>query len=646
MEYLKVNQIVDAIIDYIDEDIYPYAVLIDGEWGSGKTFLVKQEIIPRIEKHMSEKGENEEHPKRKVLYVSLYGVTSESDIQDRMFQEAIRSLGKSDVIQKIANIGSKLIAGWTEKLVTRIEISDLLKHKNSVLIFDDLERCHMEINRVLGFINHYVEHEEAKVIMIANQSEIGKANFGDNLELKYMVAANPNIFFPKKEENWIVRMNKGKGPQNPPPPDMGEIKERADRIFSEDALYKQMKEKLIGLTIYYRPDTKAVVDAIVSKCLLPKVARHVIGRKTDDVVALMEAKRHHNLRTIQSAICHFKRICNVLKHTNMKDSLFDELFIYCVFSSVRNKIGKPMHDWEGEKDYGYVPFSKKRYDDYFDGFHGMNGFKFIDELVYYSKKDDEHIKGVIEKYAAHQERAALDTNDPFNQLENWWTHTQKDITACVNAVTQKLKENNYDYILYPKILMRVSGIVRMAAFDEELLKDIISIMKDNVASATEKIELDILHGHAMDEEHADLYQKYFRQLNGFVSLSNRNLVTGGINAMFDRADWAAAFREYCDTNRGAFFSSKLFWGNIKNHKVVACIKKANASELFAFRCAFEGVYNPANVSEYLASDLQSLEEFAELLEELDTDEFDSIQKKNLEWLIKGVKKAIECLKKA
>jgi hypothetical protein len=42
-----------------------------------------------------------------------------------------------------------------------------------VYVFDDLERCLAPINKVLGYINQFVEHGDAKVIVLANEKEIG-----------------------------------------------------------------------------------------------------------------------------------------------------------------------------------------------------------------------------------------------------------------------------------------------------------------------------------------------------------------------------------------------------------------------------------------------------------------------------------------
>ena len=35
------DEITDIILKYIDEEIYNYAIMIDGEWGCGKTYVYK-----------------------------------------------------------------------------------------------------------------------------------------------------------------------------------------------------------------------------------------------------------------------------------------------------------------------------------------------------------------------------------------------------------------------------------------------------------------------------------------------------------------------------------------------------------------------------------------------------------------------------
>lgn len=70
------NRIVEQIISYLNEEKYCQAILIDGEWGSGKTFFVKEILMPKISKNISDK---------KVHYVSLYGVSSLEEITEKIY---------------------------------------------------------------------------------------------------------------------------------------------------------------------------------------------------------------------------------------------------------------------------------------------------------------------------------------------------------------------------------------------------------------------------------------------------------------------------------------------------------------------------------------------------------------------------------
>src|SRR5579875_1883479 len=65
-----------------------YAVLIDGRWGSGKTYLIKDFLARRSHKH---------------LYSSLYGVTSYRQIEDDFFRQ-LHPILSSDVTKIAARI--------------------------------------------------------------------------------------------------------------------------------------------------------------------------------------------------------------------------------------------------------------------------------------------------------------------------------------------------------------------------------------------------------------------------------------------------------------------------------------------------------------------------------------------------------------
>lgn len=62
------KQITEEILRYLNDKAYNYAVLIDGEWGSGKTFFVNNTLTKAINKQEANFKTN-----RTVKYISLYG---------------------------------------------------------------------------------------------------------------------------------------------------------------------------------------------------------------------------------------------------------------------------------------------------------------------------------------------------------------------------------------------------------------------------------------------------------------------------------------------------------------------------------------------------------------------------------------------
>lgn len=69
--FLSSEEIVKSFLSYLDDSIYSYAYLLDGSWGSGKTFFVKEILIPSIVKHEKEKKDQDSiHLLRYILHAS------------------------------------------------------------------------------------------------------------------------------------------------------------------------------------------------------------------------------------------------------------------------------------------------------------------------------------------------------------------------------------------------------------------------------------------------------------------------------------------------------------------------------------------------------------------------------------------------
>ena len=177
------DEIVNVLINYVDESIYDYAVMIDGEWGCGKTYFIKKRLYTELEKHEKEKAQNQEGYKPKgIIYLSLYGVKSLEEVSKQILMESyfVKSGNAKGIIRKGTEITGKMLPVLFDiiKTKTGLELEaenvsnaagGFFSVKDSILIFDDLERCNCPVNEVLGYINTYVEHEGMKVIIIANK---------------------------------------------------------------------------------------------------------------------------------------------------------------------------------------------------------------------------------------------------------------------------------------------------------------------------------------------------------------------------------------------------------------------------------------------------------------------------------------------
>jgi hypothetical protein len=227
----SINSHVEEYLDYYCSIELPRsAVLIKGQWGSGKTWFIKQYYIKQyyIKQYYKKNNPREidiwidpvdlillgelwhkvnfvgkawryffkkgQISSKKFLYVSLYGLDTLSAIDEAIFQE-LHPLWGSEQVRIVGNIikgflnGSlkidlngtgKDIASWNIKipdLPRKVKDSNKKKTNKRVLVFDDLERCSINISNLLGYINQFVEHQNPGIIILADESKISDKDY-------------------------------------------------------------------------------------------------------------------------------------------------------------------------------------------------------------------------------------------------------------------------------------------------------------------------------------------------------------------------------------------------------------------------------------------------------------------------------------
>lgn len=167
------KDIKENILQYIKSKTTTGCLQIKGDWGCGKTYFVKNVLIPELKK--------DEYAKVPVV-LSLFGLSSVKDIHFGLLNSyinAMNDLKKSitdDMNRGLDYLDSKY---GSEKAIFNFDLHDeeeliykIIPCENVVFFLDDVERFMNEDNveELMGVINNLVEVREFKVIIIYNDN--------------------------------------------------------------------------------------------------------------------------------------------------------------------------------------------------------------------------------------------------------------------------------------------------------------------------------------------------------------------------------------------------------------------------------------------------------------------------------------------
>lgn len=479
--FLPDKDICREIKTYVEEDIYPYAIMLDGEWGCGKSFFVENQLKPMFEKK-SENGETEKEDSLKIygrscLYISLYGVSSIRELEILVASEYFRIVMpyRGNVLKTISILGpavmsffphlGDLLGGDNKDLLnvvgtattTAIGVSNssldqtkdkLLNFKTCFFVFDDLERCCIPVTEVFGYINRLIERSGCKVLIVANEKECGKAA-ERNQELKMIAAKNLESFIEKKK------------------PSLEDIKIFSEEQFGMNRMYERTKEKLIGQTIPYKAQIDQAVPIIVKKHL-KRVGEHNQKLIREEAVRAMQAEEVFNLRLLQAALSGYMKFYENIEYLNVDSDVRDDIVKEVLYAMVRTVFRKNAArtntdwkmDWNGEEPYKGVMYLKEyenrkkwSMEDYEKAY--FFSFKFIHDYVIYQIPDREVAQDSLIMYAVQKQKERELNNTAYKKLEKGWTKfTDEEYKKTIETMEKELEEGKYPIQLGLKILRR------------------------------------------------------------------------------------------------------------------------------------------------------------------------------------------------
>ena len=374
--------------------------MIKGAWGAGKSWFIKK-ALERLEQNSG-----------KYLYVSLYGMTCFEDIENSFFEQ-MHPVLSSKGMKLTSKIAKGLLKATikldldddgksetTAKIPTEeLKLPDYLKDTDSfVLVFDDLERCSMNIGDILGYINQFVEHQGYKVLIIANEDE---------------------------------------------------ILDKSD----DDKCYSRAKEKLIGKTFELVPNTNLALESFIESASSESLKAFYQDNLTN-IISVYSSSQCKNLRHLKQALWDFERFYNALPTSTFdKVELKSELLnIFLCFafetrsanytiqtiSRVKDSIYEDMFDKDEDKPKSLYSVLSSQYP----------MINFSDSLVEESVWVDFFDKGIIDK---EKIKESIERNKYYQDMntENWvklWHYhdlSDSEFEQLFETVNQEVTEHKY-----------------------------------------------------------------------------------------------------------------------------------------------------------------------------------------------------------
>lgn len=213
---MQAKEITEAIKGYMEcDDIGLQALVLHGEWGSGKTYYCEHDLKAALDKIGI-----------RICRVSLFGVSNYDEIFNRIMASWFhfsdkakkRSKAVTNVLKKYAlEIGRSISSKQLAKLGVQVSIKpdlllSLIDMKKVLVILDDCERSGFaqDDRAFLGFVNNMVENHGWHVMLVRNQplsfeddcsvekAVISQIEYQPDLQELYRVILKDKLIIPEQ----------------------------------------------------------------------------------------------------------------------------------------------------------------------------------------------------------------------------------------------------------------------------------------------------------------------------------------------------------------------------------------------------------------------------------------------------------------
>lgn len=470
------EELIECICDYVKKPYTDYAIMLNGEWGSGKTYFWNNKLRSRLE-NLKVNGKN-----YKTIYMSLYGINSLEEISKKIFIETNPGINKTlkrfvdtregNVIPEYVKTGLDManLFGNMSFSADKLDFSKAFSIDDKILCFDDLERANVDVIDILGYINNFVEHDGIKTILICNEKELATKFKNNNVELKTLIAS----YILDKEGNLILKPSRKKLEENlsVEAPLCNKIEDKISEIFDKANAYERIKEKLIGETFEYIPEYAYILSGMIMKYSYNEELSDFFKRNTSLIISAFKKSDTRNLRILKHALNDFEKIFDETKanYPDINPAILKTMLTFTIAVSFEIKAGniskEKLKSIDDNDEYTSVIFTSKILNDnnqfylrefdnryFINDFSSYKFFKFIEVYIRTRFFDEKIFKDNIEKaLESYNEKKAESTLKYIKILNgDYWKLSDIEFDILWKQVLEEIKAGEVEFREYIKL---------------------------------------------------------------------------------------------------------------------------------------------------------------------------------------------------
>lgn len=595
---MTTNELNEYIKHYLEEDKTHSAIMLTAPWGTGKSYYIQNKLIPFIDSD----------DEKRCIVVSLYGLKDLHEISKSIYLEmrAKAFTKKSEKLSTGKLIGKTIIKGIASFFNVDLSMKeeDLKKIYESIdltgklIILEDLERSHIDIIEIMGYVNNLVEQDGVKVLLVANEEEILKEE-KQKLEEK----AVKNIFDGYESQKELPKLK-------------------------EDAKdYLRIKEKSISDTINFVAPLDESIKQIMASYECEYFDTLLQEKNSDiikEIIEKIENKQKFNLR---SFIFACQKTKDILMFGKEKREM--EFARVLLLSNVAFAIKFKSYDNVKWKNILYAEALTK----FGCTFYCSYNYIFNQEIDIETIRQEE--KDYLRSKKLQEEK--INQDQDFQVLTIFYYKTEIEIIEAVQRIRDRLKiANGISPTTFGELanyLIAVKPLISCVHVIDECKQLILA----HLQTCEDDVRIHITHHNGVElweQSQKDEYSEFTKQMLDAINIGNAKQLEFDYT-INDLREFSNRLWDYQNKHSRQNPTIKL-----KADLLVELLKKCTAYDIHQVRLIIKTNYeNLQGITNTTKEEIQDIRNAIEQL--LNHKEFDSIQKWQIHWIVNDLDRILE-----